>query len=91
MINFKKRPELVRLSGEDSDIEVSITEKENKGEKNTFAIFTRYKEDVFYDNYLELTAETLEEAKLLAQDAVEFLKRNKPALCLRKDAVDNKD
>jgi hypothetical protein len=99
MINFKQKESLLHLTGEDEDIEVSISERDFKNiserdfkEENCrfFSIYVARKNDVTFGNCIDLSAETLEDAKLLAQDAVDFLKRNMPALYTRKTAVDNK-
>jgi uncharacterized OsmC-like protein len=91
MINFKQKESLLHLTGEDEDIEVSISERDFKEENcRFFSIYVARKNDVTFGNCIDLSAETLEDAKLLAQDAVDFLKRNMPALYTRKTAVDNK-
>ena len=97
MLEFKEKQSIVRLDAMDGDIEVSIREesrwdaKKRKHGDDTFFRISVYIEDDLVYNCLELATETLEEAKMVAEDAVRFMKANRPVLAIRREDVDSKD
>ena len=96
MLEFKERKLVTSLEAVDEDIEVSIHEERDWDKKNrrlsrgktSFRISAIFEADASY-NAIELVAETEEEAKALAQDAVNFLRKIRPALKIVKE--DEKD
>lgn len=97
MLSYKYRESIVRLDALDGDIEVSIRQehpwdRRNKKEsdKSLFRISVYFVDDTTY-NCLELATDTLEEAKLVAEDAVRFMKTNRPVLSIQKEELDSKD
>jgi hypothetical protein len=92
MLNFKERKVVVSLEGVDEDVEVSIHEERDwdrkqkrlLNDKTSFRISVSFTNDLSY-SALDLVAETEEEAKAVAQDAVNFLKKIRPALKIVKE------
>ena len=97
MLNFKERKVVVSLEAVDEDIEVSIHEERDwdrnqkrlLNDKTSFRITVSFVNDLSY-SAVDLVAETEEEAKAVAQDAVNFLKKIRPALKIVKETVDSK-
>ena len=92
MLNFKERKVVVSLEAVDEDVEVSIHEERDwdrqqkrlLNDKTSFRISVAFVNDLSY-NAIDLVAATEEEAKALAQDAVNFLKKIRPALKIVKE------
>jgi hypothetical protein len=92
MLNFKERKIVVSLEAVDEDIEVSIHEERDwdrkqkrlLNDKTSFRITVAFTNDLSY-SAVDLVAETEEEAKAVAQDAVNFLKKIRPALKIVKE------
>ena len=86
MINFNERKVLKQLKAEVGDIDISISEellwdkeKKQSSDNSVFRISVSFKNDNNY-NAVDLTSRTEEEAKLLAEDAVEFLQKVRSVL-----------
>jgi len=96
MLVFKERKTVVSLEATDDDIEVSIHEERDwdrqqkrlLNDKTSFRISVAFVNDLSY-SAIDLVAATEEEAKALAQDAVNFLKKIRPALKIVKEQVDS--
>jgi hypothetical protein len=96
MLVFKERKTVVSLEATDDDIEVSIHEERDwdrqqkrlLNDKTSFRISVAFVNDLSY-SAIDLVATTEEEAKALAQDAVNFLKKIRPALKIVKEQVDS--
>ncbi len=93
MLEFTEKKKITRLTAKDENIEVSIHEenpwdRKNRKQSDTsiFRVSVSFMNDENY-NAVELCCETIEEAKALAQDAVNFLKRNRPALSIKEDTI----
>jgi len=92
MLNFKERKVVVSLEAVDEDVEVSIHEERDwdrnqkrlLNDKTSFRITVSFVNDLSY-SAVDLVAETEEEAKAVAQDAVNFLKKIRPALKIVKE------
>ena len=92
MLNFKERKIVVSLEAVDEDIEVSIHEERDwdrkqkrlLNDKTSFRITVSFANDLSY-SAVDLVAETEEEAKAVAQDAVNFLRKIRPALKIVKE------
>ena len=97
MLEFEVKKRVVTLAAKDGDIEVSVYpenpwDRKAKKESNLqdWRVSVTLENDDRY-NAIDLCAETEEEAKMLAQDAVNFLKRVRPALKVRKEELDSED
>jgi len=98
MLEFVEKKKTVRLLAKDDDIEVSIYEenpwnrkKRKESDKSLFRISVSVNNDENY-NAIDLCCETLEEAKMVAQDAAKFFKTIQPALSFKvKDDIDFDD
>ena len=92
MLNFKERKIVVSLEAVDEDIEVSIHEERDwdrkqkrlLNDKTSFRISVSFINNLSY-SAIDLVAETEEEAKAVAQDAVNFLRKIRPALKIVKE------
>jgi hypothetical protein len=92
MLNFKERKVVVSLEAVDEDIGVLIHEERDwdrkqkrlLNDKTSFRISVSFTNDLSYSS-VDLVAETEEEAKAVAQDAVNFLRKIRPALKIVKE------
>jgi hypothetical protein len=97
MLEFEVKKRVVTLVAKDGDIEVSVfpqnpwdRKKRREGDKQEWKVSVTFEDDECY-NAVELTCETEEEAKMLAQDAVNFFKKVRPALKIKKEELDSED
>ena len=97
MLDFEVKKRVVTLVAKDGDIEVSVfpenpwdRKKRREGDEQQWKVAVNFEDDECY-NTIDLCCETEEEAKMIAQDAVSFLKRIRPALKVKKEELDSKD
>lgn len=97
MLEFEVKKRVVTLVAKEDDIEVSVfpenpwdRKKRREGDEQQWKVSVVFEDDECY-NAIDLCCETEEEAKMIAQDTVNFLKRIRPALKIKKEELDSKD
>lgn len=97
MLDFEVKKRVVTLVAKDGDIDISVfpenpwdRKKRRESTEQQWKVAVSFEDDECY-NTIDLCCETEEEAKMIAQDAVSFLKRIRPALKVKKEELDSQD